>query len=42
MNHEMLLTFKTPSVKQTVIHSIKIYVFQRKHNKTEGNGITDY
>ena len=40
----MLLTFKNTKCKQTTVYRIKVYVFQRKHSKTVGNGIdlTDY
>ena len=42
MNHEMLFTFKTPSVNKLQFKKSRLYVFQRKHSKTVGIGITDY
>ena len=41
MNHEMLKPLRKGTkkglCKQTTVHRIKIYVFQRKHSKTVGN-----
>ena len=41
MNHEILLTFKTPSVNKPQYTETRI-VIQRKHSKTVDNVITDY
>ena len=42
MNHENAINLQNTKCKQTTVHRIKIYVFQRKHSKTVGSGITDY
>ena len=42
MNHEMnVINLENTKCKQTTVHRIKIYVFQRKHSKTVGNVIRD-
>ena len=41
MNHEMLLTFKTPNVNK-IQYTESRNIFFKENSKTVGNGITDY